>query len=97
MENINIEISEPSASDWTEGEIEKLSDVGFEPHYGDKDDYRREVSYGDVIYDTAYKSSPESYDCTKYHKEGDRFDYDWVSESEEFKDFDSLISFLREE
>lgn len=81
-------------SSWTEKEKKKLNDFGFYPHWGNESDYRREVDYGDVIYDRVYKSSPESYYATKSEKEGDRWEYEWKEYSDHFNNFDSLISFF---
>jgi hypothetical protein len=81
-------------SSWTEEEKKKLNNLGFYPHWGDESDYRREVSYGDVVDDTVYKSSSKSYDATIYKKEWDDEDYYWSGNSEEFDNFESLISFL---
>ena len=81
-------------SKWTEEEKKKLNDIGFYPHWGDESDYRNEVSYGDMIDDTVYKGSSNSYYGTKHEREGDRWEYEWISQSEEFDNFDSLISFF---
>mgnify|MGYP000963330508 CR=1 FL=1 len=81
-------------SSWTEEEKKKLNDCGFYPHWGDESDYRREVSYGDMVDDTVYKSSSNSYYATIYKKEWDDEDYNWSGNSEEFDNFESLISFL---
>jgi hypothetical protein len=83
-----------SESSWTEEEKKKLNDCGFYPYWGDESDYRREVSYGDAVDDAAYKWSSNSYSATKHEKEWDDDDYYWNSNTQEFDNFDSLISFL---
>jgi len=83
-----------SESSWTEEEKNKLNDCEFYPYCGDESHYRREVSYGDAVDDVAYKWSSNSYSATKHEKEWDDDDYYWNSNTQEFDNFDSLISFL---
>jgi hypothetical protein len=83
-------------SSWTEEEKKKLNECGFYNHWGDESDYRREVSYEDAVYDNVYKWSLNSYSATIHEKSWNDEDYYWNSNTQEFDNFDSLISFLRE-
>jgi hypothetical protein len=82
---------------WTEEEKNKLNECGFYPYWCGESDYRREVSYGDAVDDYVYKWSSDSYSATIHEKSWNDEDYYWNSNTEEFNNFDSLISFLKYE
>ena len=97
---MTTDISNNSSMDsdkWTEDEKKRLNECGFYPYWGDESDYRRECSYGDMVYDFVYKSSSNMYSAYVYHKEWSDDDYEWISNSEEFDNFEHLISFLENE
>lgn len=84
------------SSQWTEEERKKLSEAYFSPFWDREDDYRKEISYADYVYDTVYKNSSNSYSGTKhiYVPGEDRYDHTWEPETEEFTNFDELISWF---